>query len=201
MSTPDLIPDDLDCLQNSLITGNCRMISLGYDGRLDRQTKTMLMIMEAFSHIDKNKMVYDFVAHHGESNHVQLTTFEKPPLSIGARWKILRDSDAIATYVMSGDSTLEAIDWSCRDITKEEADDYFVIALTDANLARYGYTVKDLDKAMRANDKAKCALICLDRGEEGKELARRLPGRAFQVADMKSLPQVLSSVLTTMLQN
>lgn len=176
------------------------MASMQFDGRLDRQTKTMLMIMEAFSHIDKNKMVYDFVAHHGESSHVQLTTFDKPPSTIGERWKILRDSDAITTYVMSGDSTLEAIDWSCRNLTKEEADDYFVIALTDANLARYGITIPAIDKAMRANEKVKCALICLDRGEEGKELARRLPGRAFQVSNMKSLPQVLSSVLTTMLE-
>jgi hypothetical protein len=35
-------------------------------------------------------------------------------------------------YTMSGDSTLESIRWACRDIVKQEADDYFVIALSGA---------------------------------------------------------------------
>lgn len=182
-----------------LVDLSASMYSMQYDGRLEREIKTMLMIMEAFSHVPKEKFVYDIVGHHGESSHVQMTQASKPPESIGDRWKVLRDSDATMTYVMSGDSTLEAIEWSCRDIAKQEADDYFVIALSDANLTRYGITINSLEKAMKANEKVKCALICLDRGDEGKELAKRLPGKAYQVREMRALPQVLSSILTTML--
>lgn len=182
-----------------LVDLSASMYSMQYDGRLEREIKTMLMIMEAFSHVSREKFVYDIVGHHGESAHVNMTTMDKPPESIGQRWKVLRDSDATMTYVMSGDSTLEAIDWACRDITKQEADDYFVIALSDANLTRYGITVDALAKAMRANEKVKCALVCLDRGDEGKALASSLPGKAYQVKEMKALPQVLSSILTTML--
>ena len=182
-----------------LVDLSASMYSMQYDGRLEREIKTMLMIMEAFSHVPKEKFVYDIVGHHGESSHVQMTNSTKPPESIGERWKVLRDSDATMTYVMSGDSTLEAIEWSCRDIAKQEADDYFVIALSDANLTRYGITINSLEKVMKSNEKVKCALICLDRGDEGKELAKRLPGKAFQVREMRALPQVLSSILTTML--
>ncbi|UZJ54566.1 hypothetical protein CBS101457_003886 [Exobasidium rhododendri] len=184
-----------------LVDLSASMYSMQYDGRLDREIKTMLMIMEAFSHVSKERFLYDIVGHHGESAHVAMTTMDKPPQSIGERWKVLRDSDATMTYVMSGDSSLEAIQWACKDITRTEADDYFVIALSDANLSRYGITAENLEKAMKTSEKVKVALICLDRGDEGKELARRLPGKAFQVSEMKSLPQVLSSILTTMLEN
>ena len=77
----------------------------------------------------------------------------------------------------------------------------FLTASPDsANLSRYGITIPALEKAMKTSEKVKCALICLDRGDEGKELARRLPGKAYQVSEMKALPQVLSSVLTSMLE-
>lgn len=183
-----------------LVDLSASMYSMQYDGRLEREIKTMLMIMEAFSHVSKEKFTYDIIGHHGESSHVEMTKMDKPPQSIGERWKVLRDSDATMTYVMSGDSTLEAIEWACQTITKQEGDDYFVIALSDANLTRYGITVPALEKVMKTNhEKVKCALICLDRGDEGKELASRLPGKAFQVREMRALPQVLSSILTTML--
>lgn len=182
-----------------LVDLSASMYSMQYDGRLEREIKTMLMIMEAFSHVPREKFIYDIVGHHGESSHVPMTKMDKPPASIGERWKVLRDSDATMTYVMSGDSTLEAIQWACRDITKQEGDDYFVIALSDANLSRYGITVPSLEQAMKSNEKVKCAFVCLDRGDEGKELARQLPGKAYQVREMRALPQVLSSILTTML--
>lgn len=114
-----------------LVDLSASMYSMQYDGRLEREIKTMVMIMEAFSHVSKDKFVYDIVGHHGETAHVSMTTMDKPPASIGERWKVLRDSDATMTYVMSGDSTLESITWACKDITSKEADDFFVIALSE----------------------------------------------------------------------
>lgn len=77
-----------------LVDLSASMYSMQYDGRLEREIKTMLMIMEAFSHVSPEKFVYDIVGHHGESSHVPMTTMDKPPESMGERWKVLRDSDA-----------------------------------------------------------------------------------------------------------
>lgn len=41
-------------------------------------------------------------------------------------------------FCMSGDHTLEGTEHAIKDITTEEADEYFVIILSDANLSRYG---------------------------------------------------------------
>jgi hypothetical protein len=183
-----------------LVDLSASMASMAYDGRQDRQMKTMLMIMEAFKHVNKEKIMYQICGHSGENAKHVMTTMEKPPTTIGAEWKVIRDCDSIQSLTMSGDSSIEAITLACRDITKKEADDYFVIAFSDANVQRYGITIPVLEKAMTSNEKVKCAMICLDRGEEGKELARKMPGRAYQVSDMKALPQVLSSILTSMLE-
>ncbi|MEJ1280538.1 hypothetical protein NN561_011483 [Cricetulus griseus] len=45
---------------------------------------------------------------------------------------------AHSQFCMSGDHTLEGTEHAIKDITKEEADEYFVIILSDANLSRYG---------------------------------------------------------------
>lgn len=45
---------------------------------------------------------------------------------------------AHAQFCMSGDHTLEGTEHAIKEIVKEEADEYFVIILSDANLSRYG---------------------------------------------------------------
>lgn len=39
---------------------------------------------------------------------------------------------------MSGDYTLEATDASIKELAQEEADEHFLVVLSDANLERYG---------------------------------------------------------------
>lgn len=50
----------------------------------------------------------------------------------------LQTMHAHSQFCMSGDHTLEGTEHAIKDITKEEADEYFVIILSDANLSRYG---------------------------------------------------------------
>lgn len=45
---------------------------------------------------------------------------------------------AHAQFCMSGDFTLEATDVSIKEVAQEEADEHFVVVLSDANLERYG---------------------------------------------------------------
>ena len=49
---------------------------------------------------------------------------------------------------------------------KTSLDDWFVIALTDANFARYNITAEDLQRAMNKNPKVHTALICIGEGAE-----------------------------------
>ncbi|CEH18703.1 AAA ATPase containing von Willebrand factor type A (vWA) domain [Ceraceosorus bombacis] len=179
-----------------LVDVSASMYSMQYDGRLDRELKTVLMVMEAFARTEPGKYVYDIWGHSGESDHIPLVMADKPPASAGDRWRVLRDMTSITQYTMSGDSTLESIRWGCRELTKEEADDYFVIALSDANLGRYGITTDMLAKALRSNEKVKGSVIFLDgRSSEGKQTAAQLPGLAYSVIDLRQLPQTFGSLL------
>lgn len=45
---------------------------------------------------------------------------------------------AHSQFCMSGDYTLEAADASIKELAQEEADEHFLVVLSDANLERYG---------------------------------------------------------------
>lgn len=50
----------------------------------------------------------------------------------------LQTMHAHSQFCMSGDYTLEATGASIRALAQEEADEHFVVVLSDANLERYG---------------------------------------------------------------
>ena len=121
--------------------------------------------------------------------------------------------------MQSGDNTIRCIEKSIIELAREEADDYFVIAMSDANLGRYGITAKVLTAALRKSEKVKSAvssvlsafsskddltvflfqIIFIDRGgNEAGHVARQMPGKAYVAAEMAAIPQTLSNILTTM---
>jgi hypothetical protein len=51
-------------------------------------------------------------------------------------------------------------------LTHEITDDWFVIAITDANFSRYGITPEELTNAMKRDPKVHTALICIGEGAE-----------------------------------
>lgn len=57
---------------------------------------------------------------------------------VSAPTSYLQTMHAHSQFCMSGDHTLEGTEHAIKDITTEEADEYFVIILSDANLSRYG---------------------------------------------------------------
>jgi len=80
--------------------------------------------------------------------------------------------------------TVEAIEKSVTEIGKFDAgelsscgafdkwltyawiDDWFVIAITDANFGRYEITLEDLKRVMNRDPKVHTALICIGEGAE-----------------------------------
>lgn len=77
-------------------------------------------------------------------------------------------------------------------------DDYFVCALSDANLGRYGITSATLGRVLRADDKVKTSVLFISREGEAERVAKQLPGKAFVARETKDVPQIVSDVLTTM---
>lgn len=61
---------------------------------------------------------------------------------------------------------VEAIEKAVDEVAKYDADDWFVIAISDANFGRYQITAEDLKRALGRNTKVRTALICIGEGAE-----------------------------------
>lgn len=72
-----------------------------------------------------------------------LVIFPRPPsllflLSLSSSSLTVQTMHAHAQFCMSGDYTLEGTETSIKELAREEADEHFVVVLSDANLERYG---------------------------------------------------------------
>ncbi|WFD33517.1 hypothetical protein MCUN1_000330 [Malassezia cuniculi] len=183
-----------------VLDASASMYHMQFDGRLARELETALMVLEAFARVDPDRFAFDMVAHCGDTIKIPLVRLTHQPKTDGDRFRILRDVLAYTRFCMSGDYTLECIEESIKDVREtEDADDYFVIALSDANLARYNITSDDLGRVLRADERVKTAVIFIDKGPEAVHAAHDLPGRAFVAQETKDIPRILSDILTSML--
>ncbi|KAI0643818.1 AAA domain-containing protein [Trametes meyenii] len=170
------------------------MYRFQYDGRLKRSMETAVMLMETFDRLTrKEKFVWDS----GDSASIPLVEAGQE-LEIKDRWKVVDKMEMITQYTFAGDYTLEAIDKAVTEVARFDGDDWFVIAITDANFARYGITAEDLQRVMNRNPKVHTALICIGEGAEVSWIPKNLPGRGYRVADTADIPAVLRSILSTM---
>jgi len=115
----------------------------GVDKRLERQLESVLMVMEAFNGYD-NKIKYDIYGHSGDGYDIKFVDAQQPPKNEAERLKILKTMLAHSQFCSSGDHTFEATKHAIQEVAKEEADDYFVICLSDANFDRLVQIFLDL---------------------------------------------------------
>ena len=94
---------------------------------------------------------YDIVGHSGDSPEIPFVSHDAPPKNNKERLDIMKQMHAHAQYCWSGDHTLEATDLAISRITEQEADDYFVVVLSDANLERYGIPAEAFGKALTSD--------------------------------------------------
>jgi len=175
------------------------MYRFQYDGRLQRSMETAVMIMETFDRLSrKEKYAWDVYGHSGDGPDIPLVEVDKPPTELKDRWKVTEKMFMVPQYAFAGDFTIEAIVKGVTEVAKYDADDWFVIAITDANFNRYGITPEELTNAMKRDPKVNTALICIGEGAEASWIPKRLPGRGFRVADTGDIPTVLRSILSTM---
>ncbi|KAJ8082257.1 hypothetical protein PM082_008104 [Marasmius tenuissimus] len=171
------------------------MYRFQYDGRLQRSMETAVMLMETFERLSrKDKYVWDS----GDEPVIPLVAANAPPTEMKERWKVVEKMYMIPQYAFAGDYTVEAIKKGVEEVGKFDADDWFVIAITDANFGRYQITPEDITRAMKRNPKVNSALICIGEGADAPWITKSLPGKGFRVQNTEDIPNVLRSIFSTM---
>lgn len=156
----------------------------GRDKRLNRSLEAAALIMESFVDME-HQFDYSMVGHSGDSACIPLIEFGCPPNNALERMRILQQMVAHTQYCQSGDNTLPAINRAMLDVGASDVTDQtecFVVAISDANLYRYGIQPKELGQIMRGQSlsttesipKAFCIFVA-SFGEEANEIQRELP--------------------------
>ncbi|XP_032588947.1 von Willebrand factor A domain-containing protein 8 isoform X2 [Drosophila mojavensis] len=172
----------------------------GYDGRLDRQLEAVVMVMEAFEGYEK-KIVFDIVGHSGEGWELPFVPVGNCPKNAKERFEIIRMMHAHSQFCWSGDSTLKAAREACSVLGAEvDYDNGVVVLLSDANLARYAISPKDLAEALSGSEpKVKGYVIFIGSfAEEANKIENEMPmGQSFVCLDLTKLPQILQQIFAS----
>ncbi|CAG8469528.1 17842_t:CDS:10 [Acaulospora morrowiae] len=129
-----------------------------HDRRLDRSMEVALSEFFMFHHVQK--MFISLVkGHSGDSPNIEFVKEGKYPRTEKESFKVLRQMYVHSQFCLSGDNTLNAAAQAISDIVKEEADDYFVVVLSDANISQYNIDPEDIVKALKSNDKVNSFMI------------------------------------------
>ncbi|KAM9851049.1 von Willebrand factor A domain-containing protein 8 [Aulostomus maculatus] len=170
----------------------------GVDGRLERSMEAVCMVMEALENYE-HKFKYDIVGHSGDGHDIELVRVDKIPKNNKERLKVLKTMHAHAQFCMSGDYTLEGTQASILELAREEADEYFVVVLSDANLERYGIRPERFAQVLTSDPQINAFAIFIGSlGDQAERLQKTLPaGRSFVAMDTKEIPQILQQIFTS----
>lgn len=177
----------------------------GVDMRLERELESVLMVMEAFKGFE-SKIVYDVVGHSGDGYHIQIVDKDtsRAPKNEADRLKVVKTMIAHSQFCSSGDHTFEATKHAIKEIGKEEADDYFVIVLSDANFDRYGLSPKSFSRILIETDpkvNAYCIFIGT-LGDQAAYLKKNLPfNKAFVCMDTQQVPKIMQQIFQSSMLN
>ncbi|GAA6108203.1 von Willebrand factor A domain-containing protein 8 [Tachysurus ichikawai] len=200
LGTPQQKPKRLRLLAD--VSGSMYRFN-GVDGRLERSMEAVCMVMEALENYE-HKFKYDIVGHSGDGFDIELVRCDKVPKNNKQRLTVLKTMHAHSQFCMSGDYTLEGAEHAVKELAREEADEHFVIVLSDANLERYGISPDRFARTLTSNPQVHAFAIFIGSlGDQAERLQRTLPaGRSFVAMDTKEIPQILQQIFTsTMLSN
>ncbi|XP_028992985.1 von Willebrand factor A domain-containing protein 8 isoform X2 [Betta splendens] len=170
----------------------------GVDGRLERSMEAVCMVMEALESYE-HKFKYDVVGHSGDGFDIELVRADDVPKNDKQRLKVLKTMHAHAQFCMSGDHTLEGALASIQQLSREEADEHFVVVLSDANLERYGIPAERFARVLTSDPQVNAFAIFIGSlGDQAERLQKTLPaGRSFVAMDTKQIPQILQQIFTS----
>ncbi|KAI1899570.1 hypothetical protein AGOR_G00063140 [Albula goreensis] len=195
LGTPQQKPKRLRLLAD--VSGSMYRFN-GVDGRLERSMEAVCMVMEALEGYE-HKFKYDIMGHSGDGFDIELVRSDKVPKNNKQRLKVLKTMHAHSQFCMSGDYTLEGTEHAVQVLSREEADEHFVIVLSDANLERYGISPDRFARTLTSNPQVNAFAIFIGSlGDQAERLQKTLPaGRSFVAMDTKQIPQILQQIFTS----
>jgi von Willebrand factor A domain-containing protein 8 len=177
----------------------------GYDDRLSRCLQASALVMESFEGME-DRFDYSIVGHSGDSRCIDLVGFRDPPSNAKERMRILQKMVAHSQYCQTGDNTLGAITQAVSDMVHDSSEQdgggqSIVIAVSDANLERYGISPRELGRAVTTSSESRIKVFCIfiaSFGNEAENIRRELPlGRGFVCMQTKDLPKIVRNILAS----
>ena len=166
------------------------------DERLDRLCATVVMLMEALTGLE-HKYSYEIVGHSGETFELPLVGFGRPPTNRGERLAVVQTMVDHAARCRSGDNTLAAGARAVKHVRSEEADDFFVFLISDANLEGYGVSPETLAHALTSDPKVNAFVLFIAEPQVAAEIQKRMPsGRAHVVLENEGMPLLFKDIFT-----
>ncbi|XP_076454368.1 von Willebrand factor A domain-containing protein 8-like [Babylonia areolata] len=195
LGTPQELPKRVRLLVD--VSGSMYRFN-GHDSRLTREMEATLMMMEAFENYEQ-KIKYDIVGHSGETWADQIVSTDKSPKNNKERLNVLKMMHAHSQFCISGDNTLEAVKHSIQEVGQEEADEHFVIVLSDANFDRYGIRPARFGEILTSDEDVNAYAIFIGSlGDQAVRLNKQLPmGHSYVCMDTKNLPMILQQIFTS----
>ena len=128
---------------------------------------------------------------------LNLVEFGKLPNDDKARLAVIKKMHAHTEMCDSGDNTIESTRRAIKEITKEPADDYHVIIVTDANLDQYSISAQHFTELFNQDPRVNVFLVTIASiGEQAAHLEKSLPpGKVKNCLDKRLLPKALKELL------
>ncbi|KAJ8326810.1 hypothetical protein O5D80_004253 [Batrachochytrium dendrobatidis] len=166
----------------------------GHDGRMERSLECAVMLMEAFRGFEY-KLQYKINGHSGDGPNTQFIQAGKFPKTEKDMLEIINRMSIHASYCISGDNTVDAVTTAIKDITEEEADDYFVLVLSDANLNQYNISPETIATALKSDSRVNAYMIFIGNlSDQAHQFSKDLGGHAFVCLDNKELPKIMKTI-------
>ena len=107
---------------------------------------------------------------------------------------MLSEAASYPQFCFPGDFTIEATRDCVRQLASDtDADERFLIVLTDANLDRYGIPIRSLANALDLDSTVNtCCISIGSLGDQAVRMKQGLPaGRSYVVQDTSDIPKIL----------
>ncbi|KAI8983752.1 AAA domain-containing protein [Pilobolus umbonatus] len=165
-----------------------------HDRRLQRSMEVALMLMEAFRGFE-HKFAYKIVGHSGDGANIEFVVPGNYPKTEKDEFEVISKMRAHSQYCLSGDNTLGAASHSMKEIVKEESDDYFVVILSDANIAQYNIHPNDIARILKSDERVTAQMIFIGSiQDQAAQLKNALGSHAHICTENKELPKIIKSL-------
>ncbi|KAF1799288.1 AAA domain-containing protein [Mucor lusitanicus] len=165
-----------------------------HDRRLERSMEVALMLMESFRGFE-HKFAYKIVGHSGDGANIEFVVPGKYPKTEKEAFEVISKMKAHSQYCLSGDNTLGAASHSMKEVVQEESDDYFVVVLSDANIAQYNIHPNDIARILKSDDRVTAQMIFIGSiQDQAEQLKKALGSHAHICTENKELPKIIKSL-------